>query len=277
MRVSLSQKIGLACFLVIGAAISLGILHHVETMESSFHPHGMVSIQPGTFTMGTPVPNRSTDETAHKVHLSRGFLMGATEVTQGQWLALMGTNPSQFSSCGPTCPVDSVTWYAAIEFCNRLSRREGLEPAYNTTQSGVIWNRDAAGYRLPTEAEWEYAAQAGRGHQLLTTDQSRAIAWILENSSDTTHPVALKKPNAWGLYDMFGNVLEWMWDWYGPYPSGEARDPTGPSTGTRRARRGCSWFTAGQGIRSSVRYNDWPDGRCNHVGLRLVRTVRASP
>jgi formylglycine-generating enzyme required for sulfatase activity len=200
-------------------------------------PAGYVRIARGTFMMGSPPDEggREDDETQHRVTITRAYCMKATEVTHGEWQAVMGSNPSEFTSCGANCPVENVSWEEAVGYANALSRREGLPECYSdSTFSGL----SCKGYRLPTEAEWEYAARAGT--TAATYGNLDSVAWYTANSGAATHPVGQKQPNAWGLYDMLGNVWEWTGDWYGDY-SGSALDPTGPATRFHRVFRGGSW------------------------------------
>jgi formylglycine-generating enzyme required for sulfatase activity len=210
-----------------------------------------VLIKPGTFEMGDakwgPV---------HKVTLTRAFLMQKTEVTQAQWTAVMGKNPSQFKDCGPTCPVESVSFREVQAFIAALNRRSGKT------------------YRLPTEAEWEYAARAGTTGDYGTPGDVTRGGWMFDNSAGKTHPARGLLPNAWGLYDMIGNVWEWTSDWYGPYPSGVVTDPTGPPTGKTRVLRGGSWHSSASTSTSAVRGDYPPDSGGVHDGFRLARTPR---
>ncbi len=232
--------------------------------ERIFKSIGMefVYIAPGTFMMGSPWNEsnwvRHNDETQHWVTLTRGFYMQTTEVTQGQWKAVMGRNPSHFKSCGDDCPVEQVSWNDAQKFIRKLNQREGGNK-----------------YRLPTEAEWEYAARAGSTARFYFGDDERRLgeyAWYNENS-EKTHPVGQKKPNDWGLYDMYGNVWEWCQDWHGTYPSGSVTDPTGPSNGSYRVYRGgCYVSFLPWGVRSADRYANSRRHRAPGVGFRLLRT-----
>ncbi|MDF1591102.1 MAG: SUMF1/EgtB/PvdO family nonheme iron enzyme [Desulfobacterales bacterium] len=195
-----------------------------------------VYIRPGSFTMGSPAneSGRDDDEKQHQVTLTKGFYLQTTEVTQGQWQAVMGNNPSNFKNCGESCPVESVSWNDAQAFIQKLNQQDGSDV-----------------YRLPTEAEWEYAARAGSATAFANGDISKtgceydanldAMGWYCGNSKDTTHKVAQKKSNAWGLYDMHGNVWEWCQDWYGDYSSGSVTDHSGQSSGSSRVLRGGSW------------------------------------
>jgi formylglycine-generating enzyme required for sulfatase activity len=247
-----------------------------------------VSIQPGSFFMGSPPdePARTRGETQHQVTLTKGFLMSATEVTQGQWKSVMGVNPSDFVGCGDNCPVDRVTWFDAVEFCNKLSDREGLTRCYSGSGKSVKWDRSCTGYRLPTEAEWEYAARAGTTTRFntgdcLAPDQANfldmpAAGCPKIEKPGLSYPVAVASypPNSWGLYDMHGNVAEWVWDWRADYPSGPAVDPTAAATGDYKVWRGGSAKTVADSCRSASRsYGISPDAQDSAIGLRIVRTL----
>ena len=230
-----------------------------EVGESWTNSLGMefMWIPPGGFLMGSPEDEegRRVDELQHQVRISEGYWMKKYEVTQGEWESVMGANPSRFSDCGPRCPVEQVSWFDAEEFIQRLNGRE----------SGNEYR-----YRLPTEAEWEYAARAG------TTGarygELGEIAWYDENSGERTHPVGQKQANAWDLHDMLGNVWEWTGDWYGRYPSGSVTDPQGPSTGSYRADRGGGWNYYATSVRSAYRNQYSPGSPSRYIGFRLVRT-----
>ncbi len=235
-------------------------------------PAGFVLISPGTFTMGASPGDSeafSDESPTRSVTISRAFWLQATEVTQGEYQSLMGNNPSRFTSCGASCPVEQVSWEDAVRYANALSSKEGLTPCYDA--SGNFQGLSCTGYRLPTEAEWEYAARAG-------TTASRygslgQIAWTNSNSGSTTHAVRQLAPNAWGLYDMLGNVYEWTHDWYGSYSGGAERDPTGPGSGSDRVYRGGSWDSEARGSRASSRGWDAPGLRGDDLGFRLARSV----
>ena len=195
---------------------------------------------------------RSNERPPIRVRIIRGFWLGKYEVTQSEWRAVMGTNPAQFSGCGPDCPVERVSWNDAQEFIGKLNARAG-----------------AARYRLPTEAEWEYAARAGTsGDRYGDLD---AIAWYAGNSGRKTHPVGRKLANTWGLYDMLGNVWEWVEDHYGDYPGASTLDPRGRGAGKLRVGRGGSWDAIARACRASARGNGLPGNRTEMVGLRLLR------
>ena len=178
----------------------------------------------GNFTMGD-------GSNAHKVTLTQPFMLGVHEVTQAQYEQVMGSNPSKFR--GPQNPVETVSWNDALDFCQKLSALP------EELKAGRV-------YRLPTEAEWEYACRAGTTTKYSFGDDESQLgeyAWFVGNAGRETRPVGLKQPNAWGLYDMHGNVWEWCADWYGGYPSGYVTDPTGPQSGSYRVIRGGSWGT----------------------------------
>lgn len=260
---------------------------------------GFELLYPGSFTMGSPPdePTRDENERRVEVTITRPFYLKETPVTQGEWLSLMGNNPSSFSGCGAECPVERVNWWDAVAYCNALSRAEGLEECYTLTAcSGTPGETDFScggvafaglschGYRLPTEAEWEYAYRAETttayySGPLQETDCETldanldTIGWYCGNSADQPHPVALKEPNAWGLYDMAGNVWEWTGDWYGPYPEGPVADPEGPSSATSRVFRGGSFYDFPGLCRAAARNARAPGGHFFTVGFRPARTL----
>ena len=232
----------------------------------------LVSLPAGRFVMGSPAgeEGRLNIETQHEVLLSRGFLLGETPVTQAEYAAVVGTNPSRFKA--PDRPVEQVSWFDAVSFCNALSSRVGLEAAYVVNGEHVTWKGlSCPGFRLPTEAEWEYACRAGTtGARYGNLD---AIAWHSGNAGGQTHPVRQKAPNAWGLCDMLGNVWEWCWDRYGNYPPGEVMDPQGPGSGSRRVARGGSWCDGAQHARAARRINGDPYDLSDFLGFRLARSL----
>lgn len=218
-------------------------------------------VEPGSFTMGSPPeePERNKAEGPQTlVTFSAGFWLGKTEVTQAQYEAVMGKNPSSFKKAGPTAPVENVSWLDAVAFCRKLNAREA---AAGRLPKGYA-------YALPTEAQWEFAYRAGT--TAAYPDDVAAMSWHAGNSNGTTHPAAEKKPNAWGFYDMAGNVLEWCQDWYGNYPGGTAIDPVGPRRGYYRMARGGSWRTDLQLARCAARAGG-SEGRLDYtMGFRLA-------
>lgn len=227
-----------------------------------------VLIPVGTFSMGSPTnePGRGSDETSHQVTISKPFYMQSTLVSQGQWKKVKGSNPSFFKKCGDDCPVENVSWDDVQDFIKTLNQLEGNNK-----------------YRLPTEAEWEYAARAGTTTPFFTgnclsTDQANYDGNYPPKGCpkgkfrEKTIQVGSFAANAWGLYDMHGNVFEWCQDWYGDYPSGNVTDPIGPLTGSGRVIRGGNWRAYAQFCRSAYRDAITPTSRNDIVGFRLVMT-----
>ena len=237
-----------------------------EGVFRNFLGMGFVYIPGGTFIMGSPLHEygRDDNERQHQVTLTRGFYMQSTEVTQGQWKAIMGNNPSHFLNCGWDCPVEQVNWYEVQEFIKKLNEVEKTRR-----------------YRLPTEAEWEYACRAGSttgfhsgeiaGDKSGYDDILDQVGWYYRNSEKGTHQVSQKTTNAWGLYDMHGNVWEWCQDWQRKYPFNAVTDPEGAETGQARIRRGGSWSEYPLFCRSA--YRSWyePKDATPDLGFRLVR------
>jgi hypothetical protein len=214
----------------------------------------------GTYMMGSPSSEkgRDKDERLHEVVISKPFYMGICEVTQAQWTAVMGSNPSHFKD-RPNHPVEQVSWEDCRSFIERLN---GMGIGF---------------FRLPTEAEWEYAARAGsRGAYYWGDDDGEILgeySWFEGNSYSQTREVGTRRPNAWGLYDTIGNVYEWCSDWMGRYRTDRQTDPRGPSGGSYRVYRGGSWNTSAMFCRSALRYGSAPSSRRANLGLRLVREV----
>ena len=252
-----------------------GVSSSLQGYESGYAV-GMVRIEPGEFLMGSPryETERKKNEDRHQVTLTRAFLMGETEVTQNQWRAVMGSSPSHFN--GGIYPVESVTFAQCVEFCNKLSEMENLTPAYGFNGGEIFWNREADGYRLPTEAEWEYSCRSGSLQKFASGNKVsglRAMAWFRHNSTGGTHEVASRQPNNWGLYDMHGNVWEWCWNWSAAYPARFAVDPEGPPKGSSRVIRGGSWDNMQNACRSANHNSAKPDFTAAILGFRLARTV----
>ena len=214
-------------------------------------------IEAGTFEMGSTA-GAIDEEPVHTVEITQDFCLGTYEVTQAQWVAVMGSNPSGFSSCGGDCPVEQVSWTDVQAFITALNSLEGT-----------------TAYRLPTEAEWEYAARAGTTTEWSwgsNAGDAGTYAWYFDNSGSTTHPVGGKLANPWGLYDMHGNVWEWVQDWYdlGYYSVSPAADPPGPASGSRRVNRGGGWSSSLTFLRSADRALG-PVPRVSFLGFRLLR------
>ncbi|MFM9118039.1 MAG: formylglycine-generating enzyme family protein, partial [Planctomycetota bacterium] len=226
----------------------------------------------GTYSMGSPIwcELADRDEHLHEVRLTMPFYLGVFEVTQGQFSEVMRTNPSHFQWSGSgvaACehPVEQVTWSEAVEFCRRLSALP------RERRAGRV-------YRLPTEAEWEFACRGGSPGTFHYGDDEAGLAthaWYSQNTDHTTQTVGLKKPNAFGLHDMYGNVWEWCADWYGEYEGRElvSQDPRGPEWGEYRVVRGGSWRSPPENCRSADRGCDVPGRRCDRVGFRVLLMV----
>jgi formylglycine-generating enzyme required for sulfatase activity len=213
----------------------------------------LVRIPSGTFTMGSPSdePLREEQETLHTVRLTHGFWIGEREVTQAEWEAVMGTRPSHFARCGGRCPVESVNFAEVQEFVSRLNRKT------------------AGGFRLPTEAEWEYVCRAGASTAFST---GSALTRAEANYGGTAPaPVGTFPPNAWGLSDMHGNVWEWCQDWHCPYGAGPAVDPVGSCDSGLRVIRGGSWAFGADSARCALRYTHRPEDRGPSLGFRVAR------
>jgi formylglycine-generating enzyme required for sulfatase activity len=262
----------------------------VEAVASSA-PAGMVRVSPGAFVMGVPGP------TQHRVTLTRPFWIQRNEVTQRDWAQVMGSNPACYKDCGEGCPVERVSWWDALVYLNRMSERDGLPACYQlegcrgTPGGGCPGDSDhqcegdftckdvtfagvgCRGWRLPTEAEWEYAARAGGDHP--RAQDANAMGWFDKNSGGGTHKVAGKPPNAWGLYDMFGNVSEWTWDRYLERTSADATDPTGPTRhqASDRAARGGYYGNDPGYLSRGYRHGVNAEFRGAGLGFRAARTA----
>ena len=231
-------------------------------------------IEPGTFLMGSPSDElgRLNNETQHEVTLTKEYWIGKYAITQAQYEAVTGMNPSGFK--GADLPVESVSWDDAMAFCAKLTE---IEKAAGRLPEGY-------GYTLPTEAQWEYACRAGtttafnNGTNIPTVEQAEdelcpnldEVGWYIFNSERNTHPAGQKMPNAWRLYDMHGNVFEWCLDWYGDYPATPVTDPTGPGTGSERIARGGAYLFEAWGCRSAFRTHGDPDASGNYLGFRVA-------
>ncbi|MFZ3208837.1 MAG: formylglycine-generating enzyme family protein [Geobacteraceae bacterium] len=222
---------------------------------------GFIPVPSGCFRMGDSFGDGAFNEKPlHEVCLE-GFSIGKYEVTQGQWKKIMGSNPSSFTKCGDDCPVENVGWDDMLEFIRRFNSRSGLNS------------------RLPTEAEWEYAARSGGRTERYSGGQNISdVGWYSANADKATHPVGQKRPNGLGIYDMSGNVCEWVSDWYGSGYYGESpqNNPQGPSSGGERVIRGGSWYDGQRGVRAFDRGNFAPGSSGGYLGLRLLLPVTST-
>jgi formylglycine-generating enzyme required for sulfatase activity len=263
----------LACFIVPLVSV-VALAQEAKEITNSIGMK-LVRIPKGTFQMGSPIEEEGADddEAQHQVTISKDYYLGVTEVTQGQYEKVMGTNPSRFQkqvirkSDSSMYPVEKVLWEDAVEFCKKLSDLPEEKVA------GRV-------YRLPTDAEWEYACRAGSNTAYSFGEGSKSLgdyAWFGGNSNNQTHPVGEKKANAWGLYDMHGNVWEWCTDWYGKYPKGAVSDPVGPREGSYRVLRGGGWGTAAANCRSADRCMFLPSRRFSIFGFRVALSSSGIP
>ena len=244
----------------------------------------LVLVPKGSFTMGSPTtePGRYSNEVQHPVTLTTDIWMAESEVTQRQYRNLTGSSPSYFK--GDDLPVEQVSWYDAVAYCNALSVRENLTPCYQINGTTVDWadGVKCTGYRLPTEAEWEYAANPASGSRTVYagSDTVDGVAWYSNNSGSTTHAVKTKTANGRGLYDLSGNVFEWVWDWYqSNYEALQSSDPIGPKVQPSpeyRVIRGGSWNNTATNARVAKRNNNTPTNRNNNLGFRIVSSASGS-
>jgi formylglycine-generating enzyme required for sulfatase activity len=213
----------------------------------------------GCFQMGDNSDNSEDDEKpVHEVCLD-AFAIGTFEVTQLQWKKVMGNNPSQFKDCGDNCPVESVSWIDVQTFISKLNKQSG------------------SAYRLPTEAEWEYAARSGGKQETFSGgNDPNKVSWNEGNSGQTTHPVGKKAPNGLGIYDMSGNVWEWTADWYAEdfYGKSPKQNPAGPASGKFRVNRGGSWYIEADNVRTTIRSSSEPTRFTSNIGFRLAAPIK---
>jgi len=293
--------------LLVGFCLSLGSFAFGAGGAAKEIDPGFVLVKAGQFTMGSPPTeiSRYGDETQHLVKLSRGFLMAKYDVTvkefrefvlssgyvtqaekgKGGSVMVNGTTAvktdadwrNPYFQQSDSDPVVLVTWRDAVTYCNWRSAKEALKPAYSIKGPDVKWNRNSNGYRLPTEAEWEYAARGGadgsRNYKIFAgSDKVDEVAWYANNSEGRTHPVGQKKPNELGLYDMCGNAGQWCWDWLDAYPEVPQTDPMGGARGPFHVIRGGWWIMSAGWSRTAARANHVRENECkSSLGFRLVR------
>lgn len=257
-------------------------------------PSNMIYVSGGTFDMGSETGDND-ELPVHPISLTN-FYIAKHETTQGEWEEIMGYNPASDSGFGEgnQYPVFFVSWYDIMVYCNKKSVKEGLTPCYTkdgeantelwgnvpTAEDSIQWDNiicdwSANGYRLPTEAEWEYAARGGRSSQHYTYSGSNImneVAWNANNSMSKAHLVGTKANNELGIYDMSGNVYEWVWDWYGPYSASNSQiNPSGPETGLYHVGRGGAWFGSVKGCKTTYRNYFSPSGKNKRFGFRVAR------
>jgi len=293
--------------LLVGLCLSVGFFACGDRAGIKEMVPGFVLVKAGQFTMGSPLTeiSRWEDESQHLVRLSRDFLMAKYDVTVGDFrefvqssayvtqaekekggtVIVNGTHADKpdanwrnpYFKQSDTDPVVLVTWRDAVTYCNWRSAKEGFQLAYSIQGNDVHWNQGANGYRLPTEAEWEYAARGGAdgsSHYRIFpgSDKVDDVAWYANNSEGRTHPVGQKKPNELGLYDMCGNAAQWCWDWLDAYPAVPQTDPIGGARGPFHAVRGGWWPGPAGWNRIALRSNHVDENGCNAaLGFRLVR------
>ena len=271
---SLSRFITILFVIEIGifASVTAQTSRTAASQSSTSINDDFIFVEGGTFTMGNNSSNKN-EKPAHKVTVS-SFYICDHEVTQAEYASVMWMNPS--NNVGDNLPVENVKWYDAIEYCNRLSRSKGLTPCYQNTHGVFTCDWTANGYRLPTEAEWEYAARGGaksRGYTYCGSNKISTVAWYSENSDYMSHEVKTKQPNELKLYDMNGNLFEWCWDIYGSYGSSTETNPKGKTDGYNYVIRGGSYYDIPSDTTVSARYYQDPSGGGDNLGFRVVRNA----
>lgn len=230
-----------------------------------------VEITSGSFFMGSET-GLAYEKPVHKVDITNSFFISKYEITQKQWQTVMDSNPSLIVDF--QLPASNISWNQAIAFCNKLSKIFGFDTCYQIINEKIIWDTACNGFRLPTEAEWEYSCRAGTTEDFAGTGNPLDMGWYDINSGGKAQPVGRKLPNQWGIYDMHGNVLEWCWDWYDPfyYSKSSATNPLGPEKGTEKVVRGGSWQLGTVFARAACR--QFPEQQKSNIGFRIVRTKK---
>ena len=265
----------------LSSAVQKLILNKVKKMEK---------VPAGSFWQGADEsdPQAWTNEhPKHRVNITKPFLLGRYPVTQALYLYVTKSLP--YPPNNLSLPVVQISWFDAILFCNKLSKIEKKQPVYNLPVGfsaemsdqeqiqlapSIVYNPNADGYRLPTEAEWEFAARAKTDFPYAGDSDVAMVGWTGEEETGAAQPVGQKKPNAWNLYDMSGNVWEWVWDGYGPYPAKGSADPTGHSSSAQRVYRGGCWGSSARRARVSFRYYYTPDLKIQTLGFRIARNLK---
>ena len=253
---------------------------HDPEWREEFHiqdRYPMVRIPGDIFVMGCQPGDSHCDEDElppHIVTIQHDFYLGKIEVTQDLYAHVQKKNPSRFQYCGALCPIESISFYETLQFLNALSQQEGLMKCYTGTGKNMSFvGVECTGYRLPTEAEWEYAARGGEAFLYAGSNTVDEVAWYEKNAGDTTHPVAQKKPNGFGLFDMSGNVMEWCNDWYWQYTAEAKTDPVQQTRTKSKVGRGGTWFEDHAKTRNSDRYFEAPSFQYDLLGFRIAQTI----
>jgi len=272
----------LICFILFSCKSSVPAAAEKPAPSPIAQKSNMALIPEGFFLMGSPVNERdrfNAEGPQHKVTL-KAFYLCKYEVSQKEFQDIMGINNSTFK--GDNYPVDMVSWFEAIEYCNALSKKEKLKPAYTVNNDSVTWDRSANGYRLPAEAEWEYACRAGTvtafytGNNITTSQANYDGNWPYGNNPRGEYRRKFTEAgsfpaNPWGLHDINGNAWEWCWDWFGPYSETDKENPSGASSGSTRVQRGGSWGSTGAELRCAFRRSYYPNERVISAGFRVAR------
>ncbi|MBE2278781.1 MAG: SUMF1/EgtB/PvdO family nonheme iron enzyme [Ignavibacteriaceae bacterium] len=275
INISFKRKNKLAVLL--GVTIIISLLIYILFSIPPKPLERMVFVKGGTFVFGC-IQGRDgkcldSETPSHQVTLD-DFFISTHEVNQFQWEQVMGFNPSTYK--GDSLPVSDISWFEAVQFCNYLSEREGLSNVYLINGTEVTKLHGSNGYRLPTEAEWEFAARGGlksKGFLYSGDNKLNQVGWYQKNSGSKPHSIMSLKPNELGIYDMSGNVWEWCWDIYGPYTSSNKTNPLGPSAGKNRVYRGASWFNSDVEARLAFRKSLPPGSKYFNLGFRLARNA----